>query len=226
MIIAIDGPAGSGKSTIAKMLAEKLKFQYIDTGAMYRAVTFAFIDKLEQKNDFSLSEKLVNKEQHEKQIVNELLGTLKIELDGSKVFLNSEDISAQIRTPLVSANVAEVAAMAAVRENLVEQQRELGLRRDCVMDGRDIGTVVFPNAELKIFLTASAEVRARRRLKEFTAQGANIVFDDLVAEIKDRDRKDMEREVSPLMKADDAIEINSDDLSIEEVLEKISSLAA
>lgn len=226
MIIAIDGPAGSGKSTIAKMLAEKLKFQYIDTGAMYRAVTFAFIDKLEQKKDFSLSEKLVNKEQHEMQIVNELLGTLKIELDGSKVFLNSEDISAQIRTPLVSANVAEVAAMAAVREHLVEQQRELGLRRDCVMDGRDIGTVVFPNAELKIFLTASAEVRARRRLKEFTAQGANIVFDDLVAEIKDRDRKDMEREVSPLMKADDAIEINSDDLSIEEVLEKIRSLAA
>lgn len=222
MIIAIDGPAGSGKSTIAKLLAEKLTYQYIDTGAMYRAVTLAL---LRQKGfqDLSLNEKPLDKDA-DAILAAQILPNLEIRLDGKKVFLNGEDLSDEIRSPLVSNNVAQVAAMRVVREDLVSKQRLMGNLGNCVMDGRDIGTVVFPQAELKIFLTASARVRAERRMKDFIKQGVEIDIESLTADIALRDKQDSEREISPLVKARDAIEIISDNLGIEVVLQKIIDL--
>ncbi len=222
MIIAIDGPAGSGKSTIAKLLAEKLACQYIDTGAMYRAVTLAL---LRQKGflDLSLNEKLLDKDT-DAILAAQILPKLEIKLDGKKVFINAEDLSDEIRSPLVSNNVAQVAAMRVVREDLVSKQRLMGNCGDCVMDGRDIGTVVFPQAELKVFLTASARVRAERRMKDFIKQGVEIDIESLTADIALRDKQDSEREISPLVKANDAIEIVSDNYSIDEVLQKIIDL--
>ncbi len=222
MIIAIDGPAGSGKSTIAKLLSEKLAYQYIDTGAMYRAVTLAL---LRHKGfiDLSLNEKLLDKDV-DAILAAQILSNLEIKLDGKKVFLNGTDLSDEIRSPLVSNNVAQVAAMRVVREDLVSKQRLMGNLGNCVMDGRDIGTVVFPQAELKVFLTASARVRAERRMKDFIKQGVEIDIESLTADIALRDKQDSEREISPLVKASDAIEIISDNFSIDEVLQKIIDL--
>jgi len=222
MIIAIDGPAGSGKSTIAKLLAERLGYQYIDTGAMYRAVTLALL-RCRNQQDFNSNEQLLDK-YIDAELAAKILPSLDIRLEAKNVYLNNEDVSLEIRSPLVSNNVAQVAAMAVVREQLVAKQRLMGESADCVMDGRDIGTVVFPQAALKIFLTASARVRAQRRMKDYTAQGLIIDIESLTADIAVRDKQDSEREISPLVKAADAIEIISDDMTIEQVLAKIVSL--
>ncbi len=223
MIVAIDGPAASGKSTIAKLLAEKLSYLYIDTGAMYRVVTLLILEAKYSDLDYSQNLELLDKDSD---IASQILGKLDIQLKAGQVFNGTRDLSSAIRSPLVSSNVAQVAAMPLVREYLVAEQRKLGQRVNCVMDGRDIGTVVFPQAELKIFLTASAETRARRRLKDFLAQGLEIDLDVLIEDIKARDRRDSERAVSPLRCAEDAIEISSDNMTVDEVLQRILDLLA
>ncbi len=224
MIIAIDGPAGSGKSTVAKIVAQRLGYQYIDSGAMYRAVTHAW---LEQKfsNPQTCSSGITEQE-YDEQILNEILMDFDFAFDKEKVFLHAKDISEAIRQNIISQNVSYIASFAIVRTALVALQRQLASKQSVVMDGRDIATVVFPDAESKIFLTASAEVRARRREKELSQKGESLDFDKLLEEIKQRDHLDSTREISPLKKASDAVEISTDDLSIDEVVEKILCLKA
>ncbi len=222
MIIAIDGPAGSGKSTIAKLLAEQLDYQYIDTGAMYRAVTLALLRARNHRN-FNSNEQVLDK-YLDVELAAKIIPSLEIILDGKEIYLDGENISLDIRTPLVSNNVAQVAAMSVVRNDLVAQQRTMGNKGNCVMDGRDIGTVVFPNAQLKIFLTASARVRAQRRLKDFIGQGVAVDIESLTTDIALRDKQDSEREISPLVQAKDAVAIVSDNFSIDEVLQLIIAL--
>jgi cytidylate kinase len=217
--IAIDGPAGAGKSTVARKLADKLGFLYLDTGAMYRASTW-----LALKNGLSLNDgpgiaKLATE-------CDILLKPADETSDGKiRVFVDGEDITFAIRTNKMSEQVALVAALAEVREVLVAKQRELAKLQSSVIDGRDIGTVVMPKAGLKIFLTASAEERARRRLKELNAQGEETDFQALLTAINERDYLDSNREVSPLTKAVDAIEVITDNMNIAEVVLKLEELA-
>ena len=205
IIIALDGPAGSGKTTTAREVAKKLNYIYIDTGAMYRAVALAFIRSGKTIEGFDFQE---------------LMENTKIELipdsNGQRTFLNGEDVSKEIRTPLVTKLASPVAAVGIVREKLVEQQRELGKGGGVVMDGRDIGTVVFPNADLKLYMHASIEARAERRTKELVAAGENVTIEQMKKLISDRDDFDSNREISPLRKADDAQVIDTSHLSIEE----------
>lgn len=214
IIIAIDGPAGSGKTSSAKIVAERLNYIYIDTGAMYRAVTLEVIRK-----GGNLDEAYVCK----------LTEQLKIELrpspKGQLTLLNGEDVSDDIRLPEVTKLVSPVSAMQCVREKLVAQQRELGKQGGVVMDGRDIGTVVFPNAELKIFLIASIEARARRRSLELEAKGMVFDIDELKKQITDRDNYDSSRDISPLRQAEDAILIDTSEMTLEEQTERMIELA-
>jgi len=222
MIIAIDGPAASGKSTISKLLAEQLGYTYIDTGAMYRAVALAYIQALRERwdgahdcDDYIESDAF----KVDPNMIASVLAELELDFDGKAVVLNDKVLGDEIRGPEVSNIVAKVAAVGLVREKLVAEQRRIAGDKDVVMDGRDIGTVVFPNADLKIYMIASAEVRAKRRFKDFEAQGVkDVSLEELVEDIQERDRIDFEREVSPLCKADDAVELNTDDMSIDEVL--------
>jgi CMP/dCMP kinase len=210
IIIAIDGPAGSGKSTTAKIVAEKLGYIYIDTGAMYRAVTLACIERNTEITDNE---------------VNKVVDDIKIELKqsniGQRTYLNGRDVSDDIRRPDVTKLVSPVSAMAYVREKMVEQQREMGHKGGVVMDGRDIGTVVFPQAELKIFLIASIEARANRRLKELQHKGFDNSVEEIMSQIVARDNYDSSREISPLRKADDAIEIDTSNITIKQQTAKI-----
>ncbi len=205
LIIAIDGFAGSGKSTTARLVAKELDYIYIDTGAMYRAVTLKWLrtgSELSEANICPLMEDI----------------SLEL-LQGSErqiVLMNGEDVSMQIRTTEVSSYVSPVSASRCVREKMVEQQRLLGRNGGVVMDGRDIGTHVFPNAELKIFLNASVEERAKRRQSELSEKNIIESFDNLVQNIKDRDHYDSNREISPLRKAEDAIEIDTTNITIEQ----------
>ncbi len=219
--IAIDGPAASGKSTVAKRVAEKLGLLYIDTGAMYRAVTLAALEKL----DPSLS-KDNYADQLTEDFVNSLLEGINIQLEESskKVLLNGRDISTAIRNNLISKHVSIVASYKAVRDRLVALQREIAQGKSVIMDGRDIGTVVFPNAGLKVFMVASAQVRAERRFKELHARGETVALESLVKEIETRDRLDSTRKEAPLVKASDAVEINTDGLNIEQVVDRILNL--
>jgi cytidylate kinase len=213
--IAIDGPAASGKSTTAQRVAKELGYTYIDSGAMYRAVTLAALE-----NGIPVTDT---------QKVGQLAANLQIEFvpNGEKprIFLNGKDVSDTIRQPVVTQHINPVAANPIVREILVARQREMGQQGGVVMDGRDIGTVVFPDAELKIFMSASAEERARRRVKEFGERGEQIDFDAVLREIRQRDAADENRNVGPLRKADDAIEIDTTNLSIDEQVKKIVRLA-
>ena len=206
MIIAIDGPAATGKSTTAKALAQRLAFTYLDTGAMYRAVTLLTLRKkikISENSDLiSLLEQFDLKiEQHENKIL---------------VILNGEDVSDEIRRLDVTENVSEVSALSIVRKTLVKIQRKIANDQNCVVEGRDIGTVVFPNAEVKFYVVADYDVRAKRRLLDFKRLGEEKSIDNLIKEIKNRDKYDSERKDSPLLKANDAIEVDTTNMTIEE----------
>ncbi|ADU30111.1 (d)CMP kinase [Evansella cellulosilytica] len=212
--IAIDGPAGAGKSTVAKMVAEKLSFIYIDTGAMYRALTY---EALKENVEISNGEKLID-----------LLKKTSIELINKSgkqlIMLNNNDVTEEIRLSEVTNNVSYVARHVEVREEMVRLQQQLAKHGGTVMDGRDIGTAVLPSAEIKVFLTATVDERARRRHEEHLSKGQPSDLELLKSEISQRDKLDSERAVAPLKKADDAIEIDSTFLSIPEVVGKILTI--
>lgn len=212
--IAIDGPAGAGKSTIAKMVAKELGFIYVDTGAMYRAMALYMI-----KNgiDAGESEK-ISSTCHSADI------TIKYEDGIQVVYLNGENVNSMIRTEAVGNMASASSVNGDVRKKLVELQQKLAETTDVVMDGRDIGTVVLPGADLKVYLTASSKVRAERRYKELTEKGVECDFDAIEKDIIDRDYRDMHRDISPLKQADDAILVDSSDMSIKEVADKILEL--
>ncbi|MDI3472944.1 MAG: CMP/dCMP kinase [Thermotogaceae bacterium] len=207
--IAIDGPAGTGKSTVAKKIAEKLGIDYLDTGAMYRAIAKIFLDR--KLNPDEISEKTLE----------ELFKEIKFDLKCEKLYLNGKPLGDEIRNPEVGKVVSKVASLKIVREKLTDIQKRLSENRSIVVEGRDIGTVVLPNAELKIFLTASATERAKRRFKELISKGLKISFQEVLDEILQRDKLDSSREVAPLKPAEDSIIINTDNLTIEQVVEKI-----
>ncbi|HBN45941.1 MAG TPA: (d)CMP kinase [Candidatus Marinimicrobia bacterium] len=211
MIIAIDGPAASGKSISAKIVAEQLGFTYLDTGAMYRCVTLAMINAGADISD----------SKH----INALLDDLKIDLvnnDGQlQIMMNNTDVTDNIRTMEVTENVSAVSALKNVRDSMVKMQREIASKTNCVMEGRDIGTVVFPEAKYKFFLTSDVKERARRRQRDLLALGEKKSIEDLVEDIQRRDAYDSTRELSPLRKAEDAIEIDTTDLTIDGQVSKI-----
>ncbi len=213
IVIAIDGFSSTGKSTVAKQLAKKLNYIYVDTGAMYRAVTYFALENNFIGKGFFKEEDLI-------ETLEDISITFKFNeaLGFAEVYLNGKNIEADIRTLKVSKYVSPVATLSEVRRKLVEQQKLMGKEKGIVMDGRDIGTVVFPDAELKIFMTASAETRAQRRFKELLEKGHNLSYHDVLENVTTRDRIDSTREDSPLVKAEDAIEIDNSDLSIDEQL--------
>ena len=213
LVVAIDGPAGAGKSTIAKLAAEKLGYAYIDTGAMYRSVAWKFLQTGE-----AFDEALISK------LSQEMVIEFKPEANVNRVFVDGTEVTAAIRSAEVTANVSRVAAIGAVREAMVDQQRRMGEVGGVLMDGRDIGTVVFPNAEVKIFLTATVEERAMRRYKELVAKGEQVDLKQLQKDIAERDKQDMEREISPLRQAEDAIYLDTSDMTIDEVTAYILNL--
>ncbi|SHH56949.1 (d)CMP kinase [Flavobacterium defluvii] len=209
--IAIDGFSSTGKSTLAKQLAKELEYVYVDTGAMYRAVAY-----------FAMQKKLIGTDFFDKKSLIEALPKIQLEfrfngdLGFAEMYLNGENVEKQIRTIEVSSFVSKVAEVSEVRAKLVEQQQEMGTNKAIVMDGRDIGTVVFPNAELKIFMTASAETRAQRRFDELQQKGDNVSYEEVLKNVVERDYIDTHREDSPLVIADDAIEIDNSYLNKEE----------
>jgi cytidylate kinase len=205
--IAIDGPAAAGKSTISRRVAKRMAYIYIDTGAMYRAVTLHAIRNgrgvIDQLDDLDIR-----------------FGT-----DGTSIYLNGEDVSADIRSQEVTNNVSEISSLAEVRQYLVSMQRKIAEDKGVVMDGRDIGTTVLPEAELKVYMKASPEIRAKRRLKEEKERGTDIDLETLTDQIIRRDDLDMNREISPLVKAHDAVLLDTSHMSIPEVEEKIIRMA-
>lgn len=213
-IVAIDGPSGSGKSTISKLLAQRLGFAHIDTGAMYRCVALAALRRGIDAQDHAA------------------LGALSLALSiefrrangDQRVFLDGEDVSAAIRSPEVSLLTSRVSSVPAVRDNLVELQRRMGAQGGVVLEGRDIGTVVFPHAHAKFFLTASAEERGRRRFLELKAKGLEVELDKTIAEVRERDEADSTRQHSPLRQAADAILIDSTGMSIEAVVAQMQAV--
>ncbi len=207
MIIAIDGPAGSGKSTISKEIAKELGIVYLDTGAMYRIFTLKLL-----KEGVSFEDR---------KRIGELLNNLDINIECDKFYLDGKDVSEEIRKPDVSENVSRVSAIGEIREKMVELQREFSKSKNIILDGRDIGTVVFPEADLKIFLVADANERARRRYNELKEKEENISLETIYENILKRDRMDSDREVAPLKKAKDAIEVDTTDKNIEEVKKEI-----
>ena len=208
MIITIDGPAGTGKSTVAKLLAEKLGFVYLDTGAMYRAVTLYFLDNNINFDD----EELIKSKMDEINITFNKTGTL----------LNNVDVSTEIRSDRVNKNVSQVSALKAVRDKLTSLQRKCAVNTSLVCEGRDMGSVVFPNAEHKFFLSASVDVRAKRRYDEELQKGMQPDFDEIKKSIQNRDNIDSNRDIAPLKKAEDAIEIDTSFLGIQDVLELLA----
>ena len=214
MKIAIDGPAGAGKSTISKSVAKMLNYIYIDTGAMYRSVGLAAIKAgLDTRSETELQ-----------RIINNISIETKNDEHGQKFFLNGKDVTKEIRKPEVSIAASNVATIPSVRLKLVDIQRKLAEKSSVVMDGRDIGTYVLPNAELKIFLTADVDERARRRYKELIEKKAETNFESVREEILFRDKNDSERDFAPLKQADDAVLLDTTNMSIDEVINKILSL--
>ena len=206
MIIAIDGPAATGKSTSAKLVAEKLGFTYLDTGAMYRCVTL-----LTLRNSVK-----INSNHHLDSLLERFQLDIKKNEDEYIFYLNGEDVSKEIRRSDVTKNVSAVSALSIVRETLVKTQREIAEDQNCVVEGRDIGTVVFPNADVKFFVVADPLVRAKRRQLDLKILGEEKTIDSLIKEIHDRDRYDSQREISPLSMAIDAIEVDTTNMSIDE----------
>lgn len=217
--IAIDGFSSTGKSTIAKELAKHLGYVYVDTGAMYRAVAYFAMQNNFISSDFFDKEKLIEKLPS----VN-LEFKFNEELGFAEMYLNGENVEKIIRTIEVSGFVSTVAAVSEVRAKLVQEQQQMGKNKGIVMDGRDIGTVVFPDAELKIFMTSSAQTRAQRRFDELQQKGDSVTFEEVLKNVEERDYMDTHRADSPLVKADDAIEIDNSHLTREEQFEKVLEL--
>nr|BFF38011.1 (d)CMP kinase [Tenacibaculum mesophilum] len=217
--IAIDGFSSTGKSTIAKQLAKELSYIYVDTGAMYRAVT------LYAMQHGYISENHFNSEDLVADLPNISLSfTFNEELGFAEMFLNGTNVEKEIRSIEVSKLVSKVAEVSEIRKKLVREQQEMGKNKGIVMDGRDIGTVVFPNAELKLFMTASADKRATRRYKELIDRGDKVNYEEILQNVQERDRIDSTREDSPLVMADDAIEFDNSDMGLKEQFERIMSL--
>lgn len=211
LIVAIDGPAGAGKSTVAKRLAKELGYTYMDTGAMYRAIALkAMRDGADLEDEPGL-----------KRILEQTRIELIDQNGHAKILLDGQDVSEQIRTPELSQMASKVSTLRAVRERMVELQQIMGAKGGVVAEGRDIGTVVFPQAEVKIYLDASAEERARRRFKELREQGKPVSQEETLEEMNQRDRRDKERALAPLRRAEDAVLIDSTDRSVEEVMDRI-----
>ena len=215
MIIAIDGPAGTGKGTISKLISERLGFVYVDTGAMYRAITL----KMLREN--------INVDELDK--IKNLLNSTKIDFkniqgEPQRVLLDGEDVSEEIRKPLVNEHVSPYSAIKIIREKMVELQRKIAEGKNVIMEGRDITTVVFPNADVKIYLTASSEERAMRRYKELLEKGIETTYEETVESINKRDYNDMHKEMGALMIAEGAIVIDTTKLSIEEVYEELKGI--
>lgn len=212
--VAIDGPAGAGKSTIAKAAAKALGFVYLDTGAIYRTVAWHIT--------------MLGIGPKDTDHVPALLDDANIEIrfleDGQHMLLNGKDVTGEIRTPEIGACAAQVATQPAVRTFLLDLQRDLAKSHSIIMDGRDIGTVVLPNASLKIFLTASPEVRARRRYEEYLAKGQKAVYEEVLEDQKKRDHEDMNRKIAPLKQARDAVLLDTTDLSLEEAVNAVITL--
>lgn len=211
MIIAIDGPAGSGKSTIAKLLAQKLGFTYIDTGSMYRSLALKILK--------------LNIDPNNEEEVVKILENTDIKLSDDKVFLDEEDVSQLIRTEEVGNTASLIARYKKVREFMVNKQREIGkLAKDAVIEGRDAGTKIFPDADLKIFMTASPEIRAKRRAQQLKEKGFVVDYNHILQKIIERDKMDYERKESPLRPTEDYITVDTTNKSVEEILEHITSL--
>ena len=213
--IAIDGPAGAGKSTIAKRVAEKLGLIYVDTGAMFRAIALYMTGKCVKSNE---TDKV-------KEELNNIRLDIVYENGEQQIILNDENVSKLIRNPEISKAASSFAQVPEVRERLLILQRELADKRPVVMDGRDIGTNVLPSAAVKIFLTADVRVRAERRYKELTDKGEKVNLEDIMSDIKSRDEQDMNRKVSPLVQASDAVLVDTSSLSIDEVVDAIIKIA-
>lgn len=212
--VAIDGPAGAGKSTIAKRLAKELGFLYVDTGAMYRAIGLYMLkNHIDGGNETLVSD-----------AVSSVEVSLAYDKGAQIVLLNGEDVSGEIRTEEVSAMASKTSAYKAVREKLLDLQRNMAQTNDVLMDGRDIGTTILPNADVKIYLTASVETRAKRRYDEYMKKGQNCDLEEIKEDIKTRDYNDMTRKISPLKKAEDAVEVDSSHMTIDEVVEAIKRI--
>ena len=220
IIIAIDGFSSTGKSTIAKHLASELNYLYVDTGAMYRAVTY-----------YAMQHGYVTKDHFDSEALIADLKKIKLqfvynsELRFSEICLNEKNVEREIRTMEVSKLVSKVSTISEVRKKLVEQQQEMGLEKGLVMDGRDIGTIVFPEAELKLFMTASPEKRATRRYKELLDKGHKVNYEEVLENVQQRDLIDSTREDSPLVKADDAVGFDNSDMGLKEQFERVYNLA-
>ncbi len=214
MIVAVDGPAGSGKGTVTKRIEEELGFLNLDTGATYRCVA---LQVLKENVELDEEEKIIK-------IANEV--DIKIDNTGSKdiILLNGEDVSKEIRTKEVTSIVSQISSIIPVREKMVEVQRKLAIGKNVIVEGRDIGTVVFPNADIKIYLDASEEIRAKRRYEENLQNGIETTYEEVLENVKMRDYNDMHKKVGALKKADDAIIIDSTNLTIDEVVNKIEEI--
>ena len=212
--IAVDGPAGAGKSTIARAVAKRLNLIYVDTGAMYRALALYMV---RQRVDLQNTQEIIGK-------CREADVTIRYEDDAQVVCLNGENVNAYLRTEETGNAASVISPIPEVREKLLELQRKLAAENDCIMDGRDIGTCVLPNARTKIYLTASSAVRAKRRYDELTAKGETCDIKKIQTDIEERDYRDMHREVSPLKQAEDAVLVDTSDMTVDEVIEKIVSL--
>lgn len=212
--VAIDGPAGAGKSTMAKGVAEKFGYIYVDTGALYRTIGLYVMRKGVDTTD---AEGVTN-------LLSDINIDLKFENNTQQVILNGENVSNLIRTPEVSMAASNVSAIPAVRSYLFDLQKNMAVKHDVIMDGRDIGTVVLPNADVKIFLTASPEERANRRFKEMIEKGQSVTYEDVLKDIKRRDYNDSNREIAPLKPAEDAIALDTTFYTLEESIEKIENI--
>ncbi|MBQ6998434.1 MAG: (d)CMP kinase [Clostridia bacterium] len=209
--IAIDGPAGAGKSSVAKAVAAKYGYIYVDTGAMYRALAYKALE-----NSIDIADAAM---------VSDMLSSTKLDIAynelGQRIILDGADVSDYIRTAAVSMGASDISAIGYVREWLLDMQKDIAKNNNCIMDGRDIGTTILPNADVKIFLTASVEERAQRRYKELIAKGEDVTFEAVIEDVKTRDYNDSHRAVSPLKKADDAIEVDTTGMNIEQSVDAI-----
>ena len=209
--VALDGPAGAGKSTVAKTVAKNLEILYVDTGALYRSLALFAINNNVSCSDEENVLKILDKANVELKYVNKV----------QRVFLNNEDVSEKIRTPEISMCASDISAIPTVRQFLLDLQRKIARENSVIMDGRDIGTVILPDAEVKIFITASAEIRAKRRYDELIEKGQDVVYEDVLKDVIERDYNDSHRKIAPLKQADDAILLDTSSLSLDESIDAV-----